>query len=179
MSSTYQRHATRLRNGYNNPRDPQLWAALSEVVASISRDQAQIDQLLPILRQFAIDQTGAVSIDTLQIRTLLARITAAGGVATGVRKTVFAGSPYLVSVLDDAQFLADATAGIVVHTLPHAATVKLGREFTLKKIDTSANAVQFASVGGQTFDGAASPLSITVQYESRTVFSDGANWWIK
>jgi len=59
-------------------------------------------------------------------------------------------------------------------TLPNATTCA-GRQYVIKKIDSSANAVTIAPQSGQTIDGQAS-ISITTQYDYRRVVSDGANW---
>lgn len=90
----------------------------------------------------------------------------------------------------------DATGGTTGVTLPDAngtltnlassiSAAFPGQIFWLKKTDSSANACTFTSVMAQTFDGAASPYSLTVQNESVMIQSDGqlgggggANWKI-
>ncbi len=76
----------------------------------------------------------------------------------------------------DRVLLANATAGVVVATLPSAVGLK-GFQFTLKKIDSSGNTASFATTSSQLIDGL-STLSIATQYASRTVVSDDSNWWI-
>ena len=69
---------------------------------------------------------------------------------------------------------ADRTA-----TLPDA-TLNAGKQFIIKKLDAG-DTLFLASVSNQTLDDVdvtSTPFSITVQYESITVVSDGANWWI-
>lgn len=70
----------------------------------------------------------------------------------------------------------DATAGAKTVTIPAASSNK-GVTFTIKKKDVSANAVTVVRTGSDTFDGATS-VSLASQYDSTTIYSDGANWWI-
>lgn len=69
--------------------------------------------------------------------------------------------------------LANANGGAFTVTLP-AATAARSR-ITVKKTDSSANAVTIAPAAG-TIDGAAS-VQITAQYEARDFVSDGSNWF--
>lgn len=69
--------------------------------------------------------------------------------------------------------LANAIGGAIQITLP---PVKKGFRVNVKKIDASANAVTVAGIGGATIDGVAS-LSITTQWYSYTLVSDGSNWY--
>jgi hypothetical protein len=77
---------------------------------------------------------------------------------------------------DDYLVLCNATAGVITLTLPVAAASQ-GRKLVAKKTDASANAVTVDGNGAETVDGAAS-ISITAQYDSVSVISDGAAWWI-
>ena len=80
---------------------------------------------------------------------------------------------YTVTINDS--FLAvDATAGAVTVTLAPAAEF-IGKRITIKKIDSSANAVTVS--GSETIDGAATQV-ITVQYDAICVMSDGTESWI-
>lgn len=72
----------------------------------------------------------------------------------------------------DEWLLVDASAAAVTVTIPDAYTVP-GGQLTLKKTDSSSNAVTL----GATIDGAASP-TLTAQYASRTIRSDGTAWWV-
>ena len=74
----------------------------------------------------------------------------------------------------DALALVDATAGAVTVTLPSAVTF-VGRMFTVKKVDGSANVVTVGSVAN--IDGAAT-YPLAAQYDTVTVCSDGATWWV-
>jgi hypothetical protein len=59
-------------------------------------------------------------------------------------------------------------------TLPDANTCR-GKRLTFKKTDASAHAVELQPVSGQTIDGAAT-VSLTAQYETIEIVSDGDNW---
>lgn len=72
--------------------------------------------------------------------------------------------------------LADATSGAVTITLPTAVGRK-GQEYSIKKIDSSANAVTVATTSSQTIDGSTTK-SLATQYSKTSVVSDGANWFI-
>lgn len=70
--------------------------------------------------------------------------------------------------------LADASGGSITITLPSPST---DIDITVKKTDSSSNAVDIATPGSETIDGSSS-LSITSQYTSRTITSDGSNYFI-
>lgn len=70
---------------------------------------------------------------------------------------------------------ADATTAAFDVTLPTAPPT--GRKLTIKKVDSSANAVTVATPGAETIDGAASH-SLATQYDTVTVVYDGTNWLI-
>ncbi len=76
----------------------------------------------------------------------------------------------------DRVVLADATAGVVTLTLPLAAG-NVGVVLTVKKIDVSINNVVIDGNGGETIDEGLG-ATITSQFESVTVCSDGTEWWI-
>lgn len=81
---------------------------------------------------------------------------------------------YAVAATDEI-ILANASGAAFAVTLP-AANAQTGRRVTVKKIDSSANAVTVAS-GGGTIDGAAS-VALGSQNEAVEVISDGTNWWV-
>jgi hypothetical protein len=78
---------------------------------------------------------------------------------------------YTVSVVDDT-ILVDATAGPVTITLIPAAWTP--NTYTVKKIDSTANAVTVAAHAGDTIDGAAT-VSLTTQYQHVKVVPGGGN----
>lgn len=77
---------------------------------------------------------------------------------------------------NDTVILGDATSGNVTITLP-LASIASGYRFCIKKSDNSANSVIIARSGSDTIDGSTS-ATVTVQYVSITVVSDGSNWYI-
>lgn len=76
----------------------------------------------------------------------------------------------------DRTILVDTTAGARTITLPAAAGVKHLR-ITIKKTDSSGNAVTIDGDGSETIDGATTQ-SLASQYDAMTVQSDGSNWHI-
>jgi hypothetical protein len=76
----------------------------------------------------------------------------------------------------DHTILVDASAGNVTITLPTAASIA-GREYCIKRIDTSANTVTIATTSSQTIDNAASDSLATTGRPTWRYKSDGSNWW--
>ena len=79
---------------------------------------------------------------------------------------------YTVSDVDEL-ILADATSGAITVTLPKAVD---GRTIYTKKIDNSNN-VTIATTGSETIDGQAQQ-TISTQWDTVEVISDGSNWFI-
>lgn len=80
---------------------------------------------------------------------------------------------YTATNTDDV-ILVDASAGAVTISLPTAVGIA-GRSYHVKKTDSSANAVIVDPNGTETIDGQAT-TSLTSQYETLSVESNGANW---
>ena len=82
------------------------------------------------------------------------------------------------TTLSDAYYtvLCDATSGAIIVTLPSAAGI-LGRIYNIKKIDSSTNTITITTTNSQTIDGSTTRL-INIRYETITIQSDGANWYI-
>jgi hypothetical protein len=74
----------------------------------------------------------------------------------------------------DAVVLFNAAGGAVTATLPTAAGIA-GRSYTIKKVDTSPNAVTITTSGSETIDGNLSG-SLSTAYQYINVVSDGTNW---
>lgn len=72
--------------------------------------------------------------------------------------------------------LVDATVGPVTVTLAPAAD-RQGLKVSVKKVDSSANAVTVAANGSETIDGAATK-DLASQYDNLTAASDGTTWWL-
>jgi len=71
---------------------------------------------------------------------------------------------------------ADASSNSITFTLPTAVGID-GREYTIKRIDSSANTVTLDGDGTETIDGSLTQI-IATQYDAIKVVSDGANWSI-
>jgi len=83
---------------------------------------------------------------------------------------------YSISVDDSTKVIqGDASSGAITITLLAAATAGDGFEITVKKSDSSVNAVTVDGNGSETIDGAAT-VSLTQQYRSVTLRCDGSNW---
>lgn len=72
---------------------------------------------------------------------------------------------------------ADATAGAFTVTLLPAATAGNGYEVTVKKIDSSSNAVTLDADGSETIDGG-TDISLPNQFDVVKVRSDGTAWQV-
>lgn len=70
----------------------------------------------------------------------------------------------------------DATGASRTITLPTAVGIS-GKEYIIKKIDSSINTVTIGTTSSQTIDGAATQI-LLVQYAVLRVISDGANWGV-
>jgi hypothetical protein len=70
----------------------------------------------------------------------------------------------------------DATSAAINVTLPLAATAANGAVVVIKKVDSSANAVNIIISGSDTIDGAAS-VSLSNKDDSYTLVSDGVDSW--
>lgn len=71
-------------------------------------------------------------------------------------------------------FKADTTSAAFTITLPKAST-HTGRVVHIKRINAGANNLTVDGDGAETIDGAAS-ITLTAQWESRSLLSDGSNW---
>ena len=72
----------------------------------------------------------------------------------------------------------DATAGAVTITLPAVATTRVGKRYTVRKVDTSTNAVIVDGNASETIDGDTTQILFT-QYTSLTLVNTGTAWLIK
>lgn len=79
--------------------------------------------------------------------------------------------------LNDVTLVCDATSGAITATLPSAASAA-GREYVIKKKDSSANAVTLKGNGSELIDGA-NTKAVTTQYATIRAQSDGTQWWTK
>lgn len=70
--------------------------------------------------------------------------------------------------------VVDATSGAVTITLTLASSRK---EFGIKKIDVSANAVIVDGSGSETIDDSTT-VTLPSQYDAIRIASDGTEWWV-
>jgi hypothetical protein len=96
--------------------------------------------------------------------------------STGKVRAFVAKSADYTIASGDCTVFEDATAAIRTVTLP-TAVGRRGAEFNVKKTDSSGNKVTVATTSSQTIDGVTTK-DLTVQYQSITVVSDGANWGV-
>lgn len=82
-------------------------------------------------------------------------------------------SSYLVAG-DDHTLFVDATSGVIQVTLPDSSLFP-GRTLTVKKVDTSVNAVTITPVGADLIDGAAN-ASLVMPNEFMNLVSTSAGW---
>ena len=95
-----------------------------------------------------------------------------GGVGAVEAKT----ASFTVAVGDSTKlFAVDATSGAITVTLLAAATAGTGFGVTVKKTDSSTNAVTVDGNGAETIDGDATKI-LSVQNQSIALRSDGSNW---
>ena len=77
---------------------------------------------------------------------------------------------------DESVILVDASSGAVTINLPAASGLS-GREYTIKKTDSSVNAVTIDGNASETIDGETTRI-IYSQYASLTVICNGTNWLV-
>lgn len=77
---------------------------------------------------------------------------------------------------NDSVLTGNASGGTIAFTLPSAVGAA-GRQYTIKKVDSSANAVSISTTSSETIDGNTS-LNLPSQWNYITVISDGSNWLI-
>ena len=133
----------------------------------------EVDAALNTLGNVGIIKVSAT--DPGDHETGLAWLDTSAGIAnSGVRVVnTYTSSQTLTSAND--VVLVDASSGVVTITLPAAS--ETGRQFEIKKIDSSANAVTIDPNGSELLDGATTAV-INNQYESLTIVSDGSAWHI-
>lgn len=101
-------------------------------------------------------------------------ISAPGGVLVHVREVTVASDDVTA---DDSVLLVDASgAAILALQLPSAVGLS-GKMFVFKKIDATANTVRVLLDGAETIDGVGTQMDITTQWTTRTIVSDGTDWF--
>jgi len=95
-----------------------------------------------------------------------------------VTETTAKTTAYTVVLTDrNKTILADATSVAFTVTLPTAASAGDGFVITVKKTDSSANAVTIDANGSETIDGALTQ-SLAGQYDNITLISNGTAWFM-
>jgi hypothetical protein len=106
--------------------------------------------------------------------------TAATLSTAGLRLGILTKTTNYTTTIADHTILADATSSNLVVTLIASASAFAtpnGNEFTVKKIDSTANTVTVQVSGGANIDGAATDV-LTTQYQSHNYQADGTKYWI-
>jgi hypothetical protein len=99
-----------------------------------------------------------------------------GVLFAGVAEPVTVTGDYTV-LSSDSMVLVDASSGPITITLPLVSTVA-GETFTVKKIDSSANAVTIDGSASETIDGETTKV-LTNQWWALTMNSNSTAWFIK
>ncbi|MGZ3774153.1 MAG: beta strand repeat-containing protein, partial [Pseudobdellovibrionaceae bacterium] len=114
-----------------------------------------------------ITSTGNVGIGTTSPASVL---TVNGAIQTALTSK----SANYTITSSDSVVIGNASGGAITITLPSAASIA-GRQYTIKKVDSSSNAVIVATTSSQTIDGITT-ANLVSQYQLLTVISDGTNW---
>jgi len=119
--------------------------------------------------RMTIDSSGNVGINET---VPTSKLHVAGPISTAISTKT---TTYTITATDST-ILADAnTAGFTI-TLPTAVGAT-GRIYVIKKIDSTGNVVTIDANGSETIDGSLTQ-SLDAQWESITIQSNGANWFI-
>jgi hypothetical protein len=120
---------------------------------------------------FNLTTTGAGNVG-FGTSTPNSKLTVAGSFATPITTKT---ANYTATAADHI-IIVDATAGTRAITLPSAVGLD-GRQYIIKKKDSSSNTVSITANGTETIDGDGTIL-MSIQWQVRTLVSDGANWMI-
>lgn len=70
----------------------------------------------------------------------------------------------------------DASGGAVTLNLPACASLRVGKTYIIKKVDSSGNAVSVNPNSAETLDGSSTTLDITTQWYALTIVNTGSAW---
>jgi hypothetical protein len=120
-------------------------------------------------RQFAdLDSTQTFTSKTLTTPTLTTPL------CNGIRRAVLSRTSAYTTTASDSTILCNASTGAFAVTLL-TSVGNTGLIFTIKKVDSSANAITVNTTSSQTIDGAAT-FTLSTQWSFVVLQSDGANW---
>jgi len=108
--------------------------------------------------------------------TSVGNLTLTNATVNGAALAITTRTSAYTATATDVTILGNATTAAFSVTLPTAVGAT-GKIYTVKKIDSSVNAVTVATTSAQTIDGQ-STEPLARQYDAVTVQSDGANWFI-
>ena len=122
-----------------------------------------------------VTTSGAAStlVGTANVNTVVGALATVAAKAPILTPTLVKTANYTLLAADNTVLCNAVTAGFTI-TLPTAVGVT-GKQYTIKKTDTTLNVVTVATTSSQTIDGATTNI-IATPYESITVVSDGSNW---
>jgi hypothetical protein len=114
-----------------------------------------------------------VELAKLALENRIATYLAGGGATRGAYRSVSATGNV---VSGDYLLVCNAAGGSITLTLPPVALVP-GRIYVFKRINSGANTVTVDAYGSETIDGALTHV-LSPQWNSITIISDGAAWYI-
>ena len=94
----------------------------------------------------------------------------------GTINAITAKTSAYTALVSDEIITGDATSAAFTITLP-TAVGKTGQTYTIKRVNSGANAVTVGTTSSQTIDGAAT-YALSAQYKYVKVVSDGSHWII-
>jgi len=102
-------------------------------------------------------------------------LNASDTIVNGLAINVTSVSDDYTTTQSDDVILCDASSDAITVTLMPASNV-IGKIYYLKKVDSSGNAVTVDGDESETIDGSTTQ-SLSSQYDSITIISDGNNWY--
>ena len=114
-----------------------------------------------------------VELAKLALENWIADYLAGGGATRGAIRSITATGSI---VSGDYAILANSTSGAITINLPTAA-ILAGRIFVFKRVNAGANNVVIDPAASETIDGAAM-YTLSAQWASVTIISNGTNWFI-
>lgn len=141
---------------------------------TVAHDPLTANAALPWQIYLAVDNGSILSDGQIGAGTWCFQYVLSTDLVTPLRHIVTKTANYTVTAEDEV-VLMDATGGAKTITLITGPAP--GQYYTFKKIDASANAVTVDTPGTETIDGSAT-FVLANQYDTVTIVSDGAQWWV-